>query len=291
MLIPQSPHKTRDSFTLIEVTVVVMIMGILAAVAAPAVRDALVQSRGKASSANIRMIEEAKRQFALDHPWLTAAGNTNDLGGYMRYGMPASQHDDSVSTMVDGGEIGGYEYIDVLDLTKVTRSRFNAHPGFEPRGAGNPVQMALNGFNDLGEDVKPVLVASSGGDPVTATVPDGSEALLGLVGALTNSTLTLLNDGMRGGVQAVVTTPRRTNAITGAAGVVAFFFSDDTGGVRSVVSVSRGTTTAAGWLSASLLIASADGDSVRVEAPSGELIRTLSSKALFLGARINRADP
>jgi len=56
----------KRAFTLVEIMIVVLIVGILLAVAVPNFMTARETSRSKACSSNLRQIESAKKQYAVD---------------------------------------------------------------------------------------------------------------------------------------------------------------------------------------------------------------------------------
>lgn len=59
--------KFRRAFTLIEIMIVVLIIGILLAIAVPNFIRARESSRSKACVANLRLIDSAKEQWAMDN--------------------------------------------------------------------------------------------------------------------------------------------------------------------------------------------------------------------------------
>ena len=59
-------NTANRAFTLVEIMIVVLIIGILLAIAVPNFIRAREQSRAKSCSANLKQIDSAKQQWAMD---------------------------------------------------------------------------------------------------------------------------------------------------------------------------------------------------------------------------------
>ena len=59
--------KARHGFTLVEIMIVVLIIGILLAIAVPNFIKARESSRTKSCIANLKQIDSAKEQYAMDN--------------------------------------------------------------------------------------------------------------------------------------------------------------------------------------------------------------------------------
>ena len=77
--------KARRAFTLVEIMIVVLIIGILLAIAVPNFVKARESSRQKACIANLKQIEAAKEQWAMD----TKASPTDTPTAAVLYGSTA----------------------------------------------------------------------------------------------------------------------------------------------------------------------------------------------------------
>ena len=75
----------RKAFTLVEIMIVVLIIGVLLAIAVPNFVRARESSRAKACISNLKQIDSAKEQFAMDAK--KAAGyavSETDLQSYLK---------------------------------------------------------------------------------------------------------------------------------------------------------------------------------------------------------------
>jgi prepilin-type N-terminal cleavage/methylation domain-containing protein len=81
---PKSHRRQRLGFTLVEILIVVAIIGLLAAVALPNFTRARALSQQKACINNLRVIDGAKQQWALETNSSVDSRPTNaDLSSYL----------------------------------------------------------------------------------------------------------------------------------------------------------------------------------------------------------------
>jgi prepilin-type N-terminal cleavage/methylation domain-containing protein len=97
----------RRGFTLIEIMIVVLIIGILLAIAVPNFVKARESSRAKSCVANLKQIDSAKEQYAMDNKLAqgATAPATTDLAGTNGY-MKTFPTCPSTSTAYTVGVIG-----------------------------------------------------------------------------------------------------------------------------------------------------------------------------------------
>ena len=79
-------RKARAGFTLVEIMIVVLIIGVLLAIAVPNFIKARESSRAKSCVANLKQIDSAKEQYAMDNK--KVAGDSaafSDLVGSDKY--------------------------------------------------------------------------------------------------------------------------------------------------------------------------------------------------------------
>jgi len=73
--------KSKKGFTLVELLVVVVIIGILVAIAIPVYNDITHSTKKRACEANIRMIKSAIQQYKVANPNADSV-SMDDLEGY-----------------------------------------------------------------------------------------------------------------------------------------------------------------------------------------------------------------
>jgi prepilin-type N-terminal cleavage/methylation domain-containing protein len=83
-----SPQQSRGAFTLIEVLVVVAIISLVAAVAMPSLARARATSQRKACIANLKQIDGAKEQWAIENSKVEGTSvRRSDVSPYLRGGL------------------------------------------------------------------------------------------------------------------------------------------------------------------------------------------------------------
>lgn len=81
--------RTNSGFTLVEIMIVVLIIGLLAAIAIPAFGRARERTRRNACINNLRQIDSAKEQWAMENNKDEGeVPSQSDLAPYIRGGFP-----------------------------------------------------------------------------------------------------------------------------------------------------------------------------------------------------------
>lgn len=95
-------NKSKKGFTLVEIMIVVVIIGLLAAMAIPAFNKVREQSREKAITNNLRQIASAGQQYILEEGAVTVAYETLE-GDYYSTIAPVAGEDYSGAVVREGG--------------------------------------------------------------------------------------------------------------------------------------------------------------------------------------------
>ena len=145
--------RSGDGFGLVQSLICIALIGIVSSIAIPATRDALIAQRGRASTANLRVIEEAKRQFVLHNPGATDV-TAAELSPYLPNGnWPSGVHTGEIYYIKDPKLPPSASALSNLAVSSV-----NGNSTFEPWSNQGP--LVSNGYNDLGS-VAPVVVINT----------------------------------------------------------------------------------------------------------------------------------
>lgn len=112
MNIFQKAKKNQKGFTLVELMVVVVIIGILVAIAVPVYNSTQERAKKQANEANIRIIEGAVQTYLMDNPEATiddedlnAEINETDDHPLKSYFKEIPKSPDGKFYTIDNGEV------------------------------------------------------------------------------------------------------------------------------------------------------------------------------------------
>lgn len=104
-----SVSKVRRAFSLVELVVVVLIVGILAAVAAPKMFDTSTKARESATKASLSVVRNAIELYYSENATYPASATSlpTDLQRYLKGPFPVSAYGKKDASVLDGNAADG----------------------------------------------------------------------------------------------------------------------------------------------------------------------------------------
>lgn len=135
--------KLKSGFTLLEILIVVVIIGILAGLAIPKFNKSIESAKGKEAYVNLQLILTAEKMYYLDYGSYTSGigvGNTGNWDGLIPDYLPENPNVSQNGNWSYGfSDISGYEYGNYI------AARIGGQYGWVPGGGKHYVGMYLNG--------------------------------------------------------------------------------------------------------------------------------------------------
>lgn len=164
------PARTRPAFSLVEVAIVVIIIGIVAAIAVPRMGGAVVRTRVGSLRADVAALDRAAEMYAAEHsgrcPAHDSAGTLDTSGEALAARLLGATHESGAP----GGWLGPY-------LLRVPPNPFNGRSTVRvdgaPAGAGTHGWCYDSATWSFRADDSPAMAAIGAQSPAAATLAAG----------------------------------------------------------------------------------------------------------------------
>ena len=137
MIIPTNSKRKQLGFSLIELLIVVMIIGVIAAIGTPVLLDARVSAQRSAAISSLRRIHGAQSQYRISY---SRYANMGELNTYQNGGLGQTLTPEKIFR-------SGYNYENISGIPTTA----NVESGFT---------IEANGFNSSGAPEKYMLFAN-----------------------------------------------------------------------------------------------------------------------------------
>ncbi|MGH7201334.1 MAG: response regulator [Planctomycetaceae bacterium] len=187
---PPSPNKSRRGFTLVELVVVILLLGIIAAIAAPRMFDTADRARENSTRQSLTIVRNAIELYRVENGVYPGDGGTQadfiaDIGAHLKTPFPRNQlsnapGDGTITIQTSGNPltVGGntdWKYDNVTGEFIINTSGFEAFysrlavsPGRSFRETASKHVRSPNGIEPMDQARPHVLVAED--NPVMSNV-------------------------------------------------------------------------------------------------------------------------